>query len=85
MQQLTYELLGLYALAPLSTANPTNFLTEQALMVLMFACAGYASEFLRDPEESARQLSLAKGSIDRLNVTHGMALRNVEHAVSAVD
>jgi hypothetical protein len=84
VQSMSYELLGLYALEPLSSTNTVNYLTEQALDVLMFSCAGFASEYLRDPEESSRQLSIAKAGIDRLNAVHGMALRNINHAVSAL-
>lgn len=80
-ENLSYEMIGIYALPPLSQDNRTNYLTDQALSLLMMACAGFASEYMNEPEESQRWLLGAAAEIQRINATHAMDQRGTFQAV----
>jgi len=58
-----YSFLHWAALAPLTSQNPTNVLTDRCVRTLNLACLGFAAEHMKQPQDRQYYLQLTDAEI----------------------
>lgn len=62
----------------LSSANPTNFLTNRYPKLMRVACLAAAAEFMKDDDEYQKWFTRLQPSIDAISVENDMSMRGIE-------